>query len=85
MLDRLEPFHPEFSVENHAIMYPFQQNETVPTWALGVIVVIIPVILIVGVGYGIKRSIHDVHNGILGLLVSVLLSTIFTQVMKALC
>jgi diacylglycerol diphosphate phosphatase/phosphatidate phosphatase len=82
LLDNVEPFHREFSVENRAIMFPYTQNETIPVWALGLVVVAFPVVVIIAVGLGIRRSPYDVHNGILGLLVSVLLTTIFTQVIK---
>ncbi|KAF9347326.1 hypothetical protein BGX34_003231 [Mortierella sp. NVP85] len=63
-------------------MFPYTPNETIPVWALGLIVVAFPVVVIIAVGLGIRRSPYDVHNGILGLLVSVLLTTIFTQVIK---
>ncbi|KAG0065338.1 hypothetical protein BGZ89_008403 [Linnemannia elongata] len=81
-LDRVEPFHREFSVENRAIMYPLDQKETVPIWALVLIMAVFPAVLMLVVSIGIRRSPYDFHNGLLGLLLSVLLTTIFTQVMK---
>ncbi|KAF9542002.1 hypothetical protein EC957_002506 [Mortierella hygrophila] len=81
-LDGVEPFHREFSVEDRAIMYPFEQKETVPVWALVLIMGVFPAVLMFIVSIGIRRSTYDFHNGLLGLLLSVLLSTIFTQVMK---
>ncbi|KAF9204033.1 hypothetical protein BGZ49_005772 [Haplosporangium sp. Z 27] len=82
LLDRAEPFHRQFSVENTAIMFPYDEHETIPTWALVVIAVIFPVVVIAVVSLGLRRSPYDFHNGLLGLLVSVLLTTIFTQVIK---
>ncbi|KAF9103656.1 hypothetical protein BGX27_010482 [Mortierella sp. AM989] len=82
LIDKVEPFHRQFSVENPAIMFPYTQNETIPTWALAIIAVGFPIVVIFIVGLGIRRSPYDLHNGILGLLVSVLLTTIFTQVLK---
>ncbi|KFH70072.1 hypothetical protein MVEG_04875 [Podila verticillata NRRL 6337] len=81
-LDSVDPFHREFSVQNSAIMYSYRLKDSVPTWALIVISVGGPVVLILLVGLGIRRSPYDVHNGVLGLLVSVLLTTMFTQVIK---
>ncbi|KAF9126768.1 hypothetical protein BGW39_006366 [Mortierella sp. 14UC] len=82
LLDKLEPFHRDFSVENRAIMYPLKAKETVPIWALGLIMTVFPVVLMFIVSIGVRRSPYDFHNGILGLLLSVLLTTIFTQVIK---
>ncbi|KAF9173600.1 hypothetical protein BGX20_002737 [Mortierella sp. AD010] len=82
LLDKTEPFHRQFSVQNTAIMFPYAEKETIPTWALALIAVVFPVVVIAVVGLGVRRSPYDFHNGILGLLVSVLLTTIFTQVIK---
>ncbi|KAG0087514.1 hypothetical protein BGZ93_010927 [Podila epicladia] len=82
LLDRLEPFHRPFSVQNTAIMYPYIDSERIPIWALVLIVIVFPVLVITVIGLGVRRSPYDVHNGILGLLVSVLLTTMFTQVIK---
>ncbi|KAF9577868.1 hypothetical protein BGW38_006654 [Lunasporangiospora selenospora] len=81
LLDRVEPFHREFSVQNIDIMFPFKE-ETVPLWALGLICTVFPILVIALVALGARRSPYDLHNGLLGLLVSVLLTTIFTQVIK---
>ncbi|GJJ75595.1 diacylglycerol diphosphate phosphatase / phosphatidate phosphatase [Entomortierella parvispora] len=82
LLDRAEPFHRQFSVENTAIMFPMKAKDTIPVWALVLIAVVFPVLMIAVVAVGVRRSIYDFHNGILGLLLSILLTTIFTQVMK---
>ncbi|KAF9945552.1 hypothetical protein BGZ72_001245 [Mortierella alpina] len=82
LLDRIQPYHREFSVEDRAIMYEFIPKETIPVWALVLISAVFPVVVIVLVGLGVRRSPYDVHNGILGLLVAILLTTMFTQVMK---
>ncbi|KAF9943348.1 hypothetical protein BGZ67_000027 [Mortierella alpina] len=81
-LDRFEPIHREFSVENTAIMYQYKEKDKVPTWSLVLIAFALPVVVISLVGLGVRRSPYDVHNGILGLLVSLLLTTMFTQVIK---
>ncbi|KAG0048940.1 hypothetical protein BGZ83_006173, partial [Gryganskiella cystojenkinii] len=81
LLDRVEPFHREFSVQNTAIMFP-HQKETIPVWILVLIMVVFPILVIGVVGIFVRRSLYDFHNGILGLLLSILLSTMFTQVIK---
>lgn len=63
-------------------MYPFEQKETIPIWALALIMAVFPAVVMFVVSIGIRRSPYDFHNGLLGLLLSVLLTTIFTQVMK---
>ncbi|KAG0011759.1 hypothetical protein BGZ80_000444 [Entomortierella chlamydospora] len=63
-------------------MFPYAEKETITTWALALIAVVFPVVVIAVIGLGVRRSPYDFHNGILGLLVSVLLTTIFTQVIK---
>lgn len=82
LLDRVEPFHREFSVENRAIMFPYEDKETIKIWALVLIAVVFPVVMILSVGLGVRRSPYDFHSGILGLMVSILITTIFTQVIK---
>ncbi|KAF8933059.1 hypothetical protein BGZ58_006611 [Dissophora ornata] len=81
-LDKAEPFHRDFSVQDTAIMFPYKSKETIPVWALGLIAVFFPVVTILVVGLGIRRSRHDFHNGILGLLVSLMLANVFTQALK---
>ncbi|CAO3570822.1 unnamed protein product [Mortierella alpina] len=81
LLDKFEPIHREFSVENTAIMYQYKEDK-IPTWSLVLIAFVLPAVVIALVGLGIRRSPYDVHNGILGLLVSLLLTTMFTQVIK---
>ncbi|KAI1310510.1 hypothetical protein EDD11_003748 [Mortierella claussenii] len=82
LLDRVEPFHREFSVENKAIMFPLESKERIPVWALVLIAVVFPIVMIFVVGLGVRRCPYDLHNGILGLLVAILLTTMFTQVIK---
>ncbi|KAG9320532.1 hypothetical protein KVV02_004916 [Mortierella alpina] len=82
LLDRIQPYHREFSVEDRSIMYEFIPKETIPVWALVLISAVFPVVVIVIIGLGVRRSPYDVHNGILGLLVAILLTTMFTQVIK---
>ncbi|KAG0224596.1 hypothetical protein BGW42_004987 [Actinomortierella wolfii] len=76
------PFQREFSVEDTTIMFPLKRD-TVPNWAAGVIAAAIPALVIAVIALGVRRSPYDFHNGILGLLVAVLLTTMLTQIIKA--
>lgn len=82
MLDNLTPFKRQFSVEDRSLMYPYKEKETIPTWALIVIAVVFPAVLMAVVSLFIRRSSYDFHNGFLGLLLSVSLTIVVTQVVK---
>ncbi|KAF9137612.1 hypothetical protein BGX30_010045 [Mortierella sp. GBA39] len=82
MLDNVTPFKRQFSVEDSSLMYPYKEKETIPTWALIVIAVVFPAVLMAVVSLFIRRSSYDFHNGILGLLLSVSLTIVVTQVVK---
>ncbi|KAF9100592.1 hypothetical protein BGX29_006465 [Mortierella sp. GBA35] len=81
-LDKLMPFKRQFSVEDVSLMYPYKEKETIPTWALIVIAVVFPAVLMAVVSFAIRRSSYDFHSGFLGLLLSVSLSIVVTQVLK---
>ncbi|KAF9972972.1 hypothetical protein BGZ73_003842 [Actinomortierella ambigua] len=81
LLDTVTPFKREFSVQDKSIMYPLK-SDTIPNWLLGVIAAALPAVVIVIVAIGVRRSPYDLHNGILGLLLAVLLTTMLTQVVK---
>lgn len=82
MLDNLTPFKRQFSVEDSSLMYPYKEKETIPTWALIVIAVVFPAVVMAVVSLFIRRSSYDFHNGFLGLLLSVSLTVVITQVVK---
>ncbi|KAG0377747.1 hypothetical protein BGX24_005516 [Mortierella sp. AD032] len=77
MLDNLTPFKRQFSVEDTSVIM-----ETIPTWALIVIAVVFPAVLMAVISLAIRRSSYDFHNGFLGLLLSVSLTIVVTQVVK---
>ncbi|KAG0311915.1 hypothetical protein BGZ97_011560 [Linnemannia gamsii] len=82
LLDNVTPFKRQFSVEDRSLMYPYKEKEIIPTWALIVIAVVFPAVLMAAVSLFIRRSSYDLHNGILGLLLSVSLTIVVTQVVK---
>ncbi|KAI8337531.1 phosphatidic acid phosphatase type 2/haloperoxidase [Chlamydoabsidia padenii] len=81
-LDKVAPYHREFSLTDKTIMFSYTEHEEVPVWALGVICFVAPFLLIAAVSLGFKKSIHDFHSGVLGLCLALSLSVVFTQAIK---
>ncbi|KAJ2234332.1 hypothetical protein H4R99_003881 [Coemansia sp. RSA 1722] len=79
-----EPHYQLFSVDDKSISYPYippeQQTVTVP--ALFFISIVIPISIIFVLAFGIKRNLHDLHVGLLGLLMGVSLTLMFTNGLK---
>ncbi|KAJ2785894.1 hypothetical protein H4R18_000283 [Coemansia javaensis] len=79
-----QPHYQPFSVNDKSISYPYvppgEQTVTVP--ALFLIAIAVPCCVVVGVGLGLRRSVHDLHVGLLGLLMSVSLTLMFTNSLK---
>lgn len=46
-LDKMEPFHQKFSLNNWTIQYPFAEHERVPVWMAGVISCAFPLLVII--------------------------------------
>ncbi|WVZ79397.1 hypothetical protein U9M48_026977 [Paspalum notatum var. saurae] len=76
-----------------SLRYPMKDN-TVPSWAVPIIAIVVPMIFIVGI-YVKRRNVYDLHHAILGkliqflfpvddvcLLFSVLITAILTVVIK---
>ncbi|KAJ2716040.1 hypothetical protein H4R19_000874 [Coemansia spiralis] len=80
----VHPHYRPFSVDDKSISFPYvppnQQMVTVP--ALFVLAIAVPACVIVGVALGLKRSMHDLHVGLLGLLMGVSLTLMFTNCLK---
>ncbi|KAL6874167.1 hypothetical protein ACP4OV_014249 [Aristida adscensionis] len=81
LLNVVEPFH-RFVGEDMVpdLRYPLQGN-TVPVWAVPVIAVVAPAVIIVGI-YMKRRNVYDLHHAILGLLFSVLITAVLTDAIK---
>ncbi|KAJ2847922.1 hypothetical protein IWW36_003597 [Coemansia brasiliensis] len=79
-----QPHYQPFSVHDKAISYPYvpphQQTVTVPM--LFAVSIAMPVAVIVMVSVGFKRNLHDLHVGLLGLLMGVSLTLMFTNSLK---
>ncbi|XP_054808926.1 lipid phosphate phosphatase 2-like isoform X1 [Prosopis cineraria] len=81
ILNLIEPFH-RFVGEGMMtdLRYPMKDN-TVPFWAVPVIAILLPLVVILF--YYIKRKdIYDFHHAILGLLFSVLITAVITDAIK---
>ncbi|KAJ2599118.1 hypothetical protein GGF39_002369 [Coemansia sp. RSA 1721] len=79
-----EPHYQLFSVDDKSISYPYippeQQTVTVP--ALFFISIVVPILIVFVLAFGIKRNLHDLHVGLLGLLMGVSLTLMFTNGLK---
>ncbi|KAI8871418.1 acid phosphatase/Vanadium-dependent haloperoxidase [Ramicandelaber brevisporus] len=80
-IDKIKPFHREFSVGDKSISHVYKEN-TVSDTMLFVISAIIPLALILFVGLGIRRSIKDVHHGLLGLGLCLTMTLVITVSFK---
>ncbi|KAF9428660.1 hypothetical protein BGZ94_001581 [Podila epigama] len=69
-VDRLEPFHRQFSVHDTTIQHPYAKKETIPIWLCGVLAFIVPGLIISAVAIFQRKSYTDLHNGILGLVLT---------------
>lgn len=79
-----KPHYQAFSVDDKRISYPYvlpgQQTVTVPM--LFIISICVPVVSIATIAYVFRRDMHDLHVGMLGLLMSVSLTLMFTNGLK---
>ncbi|GAA5841685.1 hypothetical protein JCM3766R1_005151 [Sporobolomyces carnicolor] len=72
----------QFSLSDTSIQHTFAVNERISFGECIVYAGVIPAILIIITSLGWRRSFWDCHNGILGLLLSVSITTVATQVIK---
>ncbi|CAL1408627.1 unnamed protein product [Linum trigynum] len=63
------------------LRYPFKDN-TVPTWSVPLYAVLLPIVVFICFYYR-RRCVYDLHNAILGLLFSVLVTGVLTDAIKA--
>ncbi|KAH9626838.1 hypothetical protein KSS87_002483 [Heliosperma pusillum] len=81
VLNVIEPFH-RFVGEGmmEDLMYPLKGN-TVPFWAVPIIAILLPFLIFL-IYYFIRKDIYDFHHAILGLLFSVLITSVITDAIK---
>nr|CAD1834945.1 unnamed protein product [Ananas comosus var. bracteatus] len=81
LLNIIEPFHRFVGKDMMTdLRYPMKSN-TVPFWAVPIIAIILPFFIFSGI-YFKKRNVYDLHNAILGLLFSVLITAVITDAIK---
>jgi diacylglycerol diphosphate phosphatase/phosphatidate phosphatase len=75
------PFHRFVSkTKMQEYLYP-HSPETVPTWAIGIIAVLVPFLVFLFY-YIRRRSIRDFHNAFLGLATAIVVTALFTDTTK---
>uniref|UniRef100_A0A3Q7GD72 Phosphatidic acid phosphatase type 2/haloperoxidase domain-containing protein n=1 Tax=Solanum lycopersicum TaxID=4081 RepID=A0A3Q7GD72_SOLLC len=81
ILNVIEPFHRFVGSDMMTdLSYPLKDN-TIPFWAVPIIAIVLPLLVIL-VFYFIRKDVYDVHQAILGLLYSVLISSVLTDAIK---
>ncbi|KAJ1687429.1 hypothetical protein LUZ63_018819 [Rhynchospora breviuscula] len=81
LLNLIEPFHRFVGRDMMTdLRYPMKGN-TVPFWAVPIIGIVGPMIIITGI-YFKKRNVYDFHHAILGILYSVLITAVITDAIK---
>ncbi|KAG0349138.1 hypothetical protein BG005_011128 [Podila minutissima] len=81
-VDQIEPYHRQFSVTDKSIQHPFAKKETVPVWMLLVVAFAVPAVVMSCIAVFYKRSYTDVHNALLGLMLTQSLVMIVTDSIK---
>ncbi|RKP03531.1 hypothetical protein CXG81DRAFT_4906, partial [Caulochytrium protostelioides] len=71
-----------FRLDDPSIAAPWNQSETVPTWLLGVLSILVPFMLQTLVALGVRRDLHDWHHATLGLSLSLVLTLLITFLTK---
>ncbi|KAL3510704.1 hypothetical protein ACH5RR_030105 [Cinchona calisaya] len=80
-LNLIEPFHRFVGADMMTdLKYPLKDN-TIPLWAVPIIAIILPLAVIL-IFYFIKWNVYDLHQAILGLLFSVLITGVLTDAIK---
>ncbi len=78
----VEPFHRMFSLDDRSKSYPYALVERVPSLWLFVYGAVIPLVVILVWTLSARSGFHQAHVSILGLLISLALTTFLTDVLK---
>nr|GMD60041.1 lipid phosphate phosphatase 2-like [Ipomoea batatas] len=83
VLNVIEPFHRFVGADMMTdLKYPMKDN-TIPVWAVPIIAIILPFTVMLGFFFrGTGRNVFDLHQAILGLLFSVLITGVITDAIK---
>ncbi|ORX92617.1 PAP2-domain-containing protein, partial [Basidiobolus meristosporus CBS 931.73] len=82
LIDKISPFHRDFSLQNKSISFPYKTKETIPIWLGVIFALVVPLVIIVFIAIVIRRSPYDCHNALLGLCLSFSLALMFTDALK---
>ncbi|CAA7397651.1 unnamed protein product [Spirodela intermedia] len=78
---QIEPFHRFVGQDMMTdLKYPLK-DDTVPVWAVGVVAILLPVIIYIVI-YCWRKDVYDLHHAIIGILYSVLITGLITEVIK---
>ncbi|KVH96268.1 Phosphatidic acid phosphatase/chloroperoxidase, N-terminal [Cynara cardunculus var. scolymus] len=81
VLNVIEPFHRFVGEEMmEDLKYPLQEN-TIPLWAVPIIAILLPLAVIL-IYYFVRKDVYDLHQAVLGLLFSVLVTGVLTDAIK---
>ncbi|XP_076935622.1 lipid phosphate phosphatase 2-like [Bidens hawaiensis] len=81
VLNVIEPFHRFVGAEMMVdLKYPLQDN-TVPLWSVPIIAILLPLAVIL-IYYFVRKDVYDLHQAVLGLLFSVLITGVLTDSIK---
>lgn len=81
-LDKISGFKRVFSLEDTSLRHPFAEHERVPDWLLAVICLGAPLVLLPIINLFTVRTLWDLHNSYLGLLLSLSVTGVITQFSK---
>jgi len=82
LLDKVDGFRRDFSLEDTSLRHPFAVHERVPNVALYMIAVVSPLVIMTLVNLVTLRSWWDFHNATLGAILGLSLTGAVTQVVK---
>lgn len=78
----IEGFRRRFSLDDQTIQYPYTLHERVPNWLLVVLAFVVPLLLMPVINLLTIRSLWDLHNSTLGLILSLALTGSLTNILK---
>ncbi|KAL7411515.1 phosphatidic acid phosphatase type 2/haloperoxidase [Mrakia frigida] len=82
LLDRINGFRRTFDINDTSLHHTFAVHERVPPYALFLICLLFPVVVILIVSLGVLRSAWDLHSGLLGLILSLAVTSTATNIIK---
>jgi len=82
LLDKVDGFRRDFSLQDTSLRHPFAVHERVPNFALYMIALVSPLVIMSLVNVVTVRSWWDFHNATLGAILGLSLTGAVTQVVK---